>query len=156
MTQMRITGAKEMEKVLKQLPDHIARRVLKSAVMAGAKVIQDEAIANAPIGTREKTDWKGRKVGPGILKRSIKRFEIKESDHSVTIGIGIKKGSRAFYGRFLEFGTSKLAARPWLRPAFDTKAPEALAKMGKALGKGIERAAKKLAGPYLKSGLRRR
>ena len=43
--------------------------------------------------------------------------------------------------------------RPFLRPAFDQTKGKALAAMGKAMGRGLEREAKKLAGPFAKSGL---
>ena len=32
----------------------------------------------------------------------------------------------AFYARFVEFGTVKMAARPFLRPAFEAKKGEAV------------------------------
>ncbi len=38
------------------------------------------------------------------------------------------RGSRAFIGRFLEFGTSKRGSPPWLRPANDTEGGERLMK----------------------------
>ena len=151
-----IKGAKELDDVLKQLPPYIAERVLKGSVMAGAEVVRKEAVEMAPIGSAPRKDWKGRIVQPGTLKKSIKKFSIKDSAASVSVGVGLKKGSRGFYGRFFEFGTSKMAARPFIRPAFDNKAQEALDVMGKKLWQGIERAAKRLAGPYLKSGLRRK
>lgn len=46
-----------------------------------------------------------------------------------TIHVGIPAGSpRAFIGRFLEFGTSKMRAQPWLRPANDAQGGEAFTR----------------------------
>ena len=49
-----------------------------------------------------------------------------------------------------------MSARPFMRPAFEAKKMEALNRLGEALGEGIEKAAKKLAGPLSKSGLKLR
>jgi len=46
---------------------------------------------------------------------------------------------------FLEYGTSKQAATPWLRPAFKTKAAESISTIERELVKGIDRIVKKLA-----------
>ncbi|WP_342150235.1 hypothetical protein [Methylorubrum sp. SB2] len=34
-------------------------------------------------------------------------------------------GTALLYGRYLEYGTSRMAARPWLRPTFRTLEPQA-------------------------------
>lgn len=47
-------------------------------------------------------------------------------------------------------------ARPFMGAATEAAAPRALDRLGKALGLGIERASKRLAGRYMKSGLSRR
>lgn len=36
-----------------------------------------------------------------------------------------KSGDNVFYWRFLEFGTEKMAARPFMRPALESKAEAA-------------------------------
>jgi len=149
-----IRGAKELEHVLKQLPTHIAERVLKNAVRAGANVIRDEAKQLAPVSSESHRNWKGRTVPRGILRASIKTMFVKHSKSSVAFAVGLSRKSWGFYGRFLEFGTSKMKPSPWLRPAFDAKGREALDAIGKALGRGIERAAKRLAGPLRRSGLK--
>jgi HK97 gp10 family phage protein len=57
---------------------------------------------------------------------------------------GIRIIDDAFYWRFLEFGTSKMAARPFFRPAIDTVSPQLVHIVGEQLQAGIDRAAKKL------------
>jgi len=55
------------------------------------------------------------------------------------------KGGPAFYWRFLEFGTSKMPARPFMRPAAQAGSGRASAVAIEEMKKGIERVAKKLA-----------
>ncbi len=154
-----IKGAAELEGVLKQLPDYIAKKVVRSALSAGAEVIREEAANNAPIGDRLHKDKKGNVLIPGTLKASVRKWHLKpnETEHTAAMGIGLPKGSIAWYGRLLEFGWSgDPAGHPWLRPAVDTKHGQAINVLGKKLGDGIERAAKKLAGKYSKSGVKRK
>lgn len=154
-----IKGSAEFERVLKELPDYIAKRVVRGALSAGAEVIRVEAAQNAPVGDRLHKDKKGNVLIPGTLKASVRKWHIKndQTTHAAAMGIGLPKNSIAWYGRLLEFGWSgDQAGHPWLRPAVDTKYRQALDVMGKRLGAGIERAAKKLAGKYTKSGLKRK
>lgn len=78
-------------------------------------------------------------------------------------------GSRAFYLKFIEFGwmltshgkrgrrgVKHIPAKPFLRPAWQTSKDKALYVIGQTLGKGIETAALKLAGPYSQSGFSKR
>jgi HK97 gp10 family phage protein len=55
---------------------------------------------------------------------------------------------QAFWGMFLEFGTRNMQAQPFVRPALDAESGRAVREIGKALGRGVEREAKKLAGSY--------
>lgn len=138
----RIEGAKEVEVVLRRLPNQVRGRVLRAVAMSGARVLRDAARQNAPVES-------------GTLRESIvARGERRAGRHEVRVKVGPLR--TAFYGLFQEFGTSRLAARPWLRPAFEASKVEALRRIGAALGPAIERAAKRLAGPLSRSGLVRR
>ena len=45
----------------------------------------------------------------------------------------------AYYGAFVEFGTSKMAARPFMRPAFETRRDYAIEAMRAYLAERIPR-----------------
>lgn len=64
------------------------------------------------------------KIKPGGLKKAISRKRVKlEKSRGVALQI---KYNKAFYWRFLEYGTPNMAAIPFIRPGFDTKKSEAL------------------------------
>jgi HK97 gp10 family phage protein len=50
----------------------------------------------------------------------------------------------AFYWRFLEFGTVKMAARPFMRPAFDVSSQQALSLITNKLAAEVEKEAANL------------
>jgi HK97 gp10 family phage protein len=50
--------------------------------------------------------------------------------------------SHAFYGRFVEFGTSKMAAQPFLRPAYDAARSKAIDAARKRLNLELNKATK--------------
>jgi HK97 gp10 family phage protein len=51
-------------------------------------------------------------------------------------------GGDTFYFRFLEFGTSKMAARPFIRPALSQNAQRATDVVVESLNKEIDKAIK--------------
>lgn len=163
MTQIRITGAREMEAVLRQLPATIAKQVLTKALREAAEPVLEEARALAPVGqeakgrVRLRTTKRGKVsiANYGKLKLSLRVANVpaNRTPHSATVVVTVGK---AFWGLFVEFGTRFMSARPFLRPAFESKKIEALNRLGKSLGEQIEKAAQRLAGPLARSGLRRR
>ena len=136
-----IKGAAEMARVLRALPGKIGDRLLANAVRAGGRVILKEAKRRVPVKT-------GRLRDSLVVKKDRTRPGV------VVVHVGATYAAR--HAHLVEFGTVHSAARPFLRPAFDETAGEALAKIGDTLGRGIERAAAKLAGSFAKSGQGRR
>lgn len=57
----------------------------------------------------------------GKLRRSLKIGTVKTKNDVKYIEIGISKSdnSKAFYGKMIEWGTSKKSARPFLQPALE-------------------------------------
>lgn len=130
-----VTGLAELSKKLKEMPVKLARNGLRAAVNAGAEVIRKDAASRVPVDTRR-------------LKKAIYKKQIREKSNNVqqTFFVGARNGKKyrkadkdAYYWRFLEFGTSKLPARPFLRPAFDTKKSEAVDAMARKLKERIDK-----------------
>lgn len=150
MIEVRVEGLAELRKALLELPVELHKGPLRAAVSAGAKVVQDKAIALAPEGET------------GTLKRSIYRTRSRQGSSAVqeTAIVGVRSGKKfaekqkkdgtttksrdAFYWRFLEFGTWDIKAGPFMRPAFDTTKAQQLEAIREKLASSIQRIAAKL------------
>jgi HK97 gp10 family phage protein len=137
-----VKGLRELrEALVKKIPAEMQGKVLQSALAAGARPIVADAKARAPKKT-------------GTLRRSLFSFRVKSASTGTREERAIrprqgkkfqKAGRDAFYWRFVEFGTAKMPAQPFLRPAFESKKQDALAAIVKQLGVAIEKAARKAA-----------
>ena len=101
---------------------------VRPAVAVAAKVIYDEVRLNAPISEKaHSTRGKKQTYQPGNLQDSIYRVYSKtgstETYAKYQIGYNVKK---AFYTRFVEYGTVRSPAYPFIRPAYDAKKEAAL------------------------------
>jgi HK97 gp10 family phage protein len=134
-----IRGAKEMNELLNKLGPQVASRVADQALRAGAKLIVDEAKRLVPVGRT------------GNLRDSIiAQRQRRTGEDQRVILIGFDKdapGSPSSRAHLVEFGTAHSAAKPFMRPAMDSQAANALGEMGKVLARGITREARKLAKP---------
>lgn len=107
---------------LDKLDDKIARKYIRRAVNRGAQKLRNLTRAAAPKGTV--AHYIGKKkyeklALPGNLKKSIdyKEFRMKDKRTAASIvGPRVGKGQTydGFYGKFLEFGTVKMPAKPFL------------------------------------------
>ena len=142
-----VKGMRELRRLLLQLPERSQKKVLRAAARKGALILKNAAKANAPTG-----GYSGRALltfrKGGVQARAIKlRDEIKitlrRGSTPQDVHFAVHSG-KAYWGMFLEFGTWKQPATPWLRPALDEKGSAAVRAVGDALGKGIEKEALKL------------
>lgn len=118
----------DIDKLQKRL-DEMGRKgsILENkALLAGAEVINKEVVKNAP----ERT---------GHAKKYLKVSKVSKEKGIKVVKVGISKGdnSEAFYLKFHEYGTSKMAARPFMRPAFQRKRKEALEKTHEVIKEGL-------------------
>ncbi|MGF6958001.1 HK97-gp10 family putative phage morphogenesis protein [Paraburkholderia youngii] len=142
-----IKGLKELDDFLKTLPEEMQRKMLYSSLMTAAKPIMDQAKANVErefggsvhyTGTLAKGITRGRMKKTGLAARvDVKLKRPKSTAKTRKGGVNKPHGDDPFYGRFLEFGTSKMNSKPWLRPAAMQKQAESSRKMRDALTKQV-------------------
>jgi len=82
---------------------------------------------------------------PGTLRRSIKRLKITKLEefkkNGTAVGIFVsnrKSDLPPYYWYFIEHGTSKMPASPFMRPAFDHNVEEAANRFGVKLNENID------------------
>jgi HK97 gp10 family phage protein len=103
-----------------------AKKNTRKAAQAGAQVYHDELKARVPVSAKPHKSGK-KTYDPGTLRRAIYQAYVEEEsgDSQATYRVSWNK-SHAFYGKFLEYGTSKMAAKPFLRPTYDSARQRAL------------------------------
>ncbi|WP_322070986.1 HK97-gp10 family putative phage morphogenesis protein [Paraburkholderia bannensis] len=126
---------------LDRLETVASEEVLRQAAVAGARVIHAEVRLRAPVGNAY--ERKGTKHVPGTLKRSVLIAYDDEESVAGHLAIYLVTWSKdAFYGRFVEFGTSRAAAKPFLRPGYDAKKQQAAEAVIEVIQKKAEEAAR--------------
>ena len=127
MIETQITGLQDALRSLRDLPQRVQEDTLKRAVSAGAEVVRAEAALRAPVyrGT-----WSCKDHPPaGTLKASIYKAAIPEECTATREVWKVDVRKRAYYAHMVEFGTVKMGARPFMRPAFDSKREEVVEVM---------------------------
>jgi HK97 gp10 family phage protein len=101
---VKINGLAELDKLLAELPDKLQRNVLRSALRAGAKVIEERA--------KEQLQDDGS-VLTGRLRDSIHAsVRLRRGKPVATIKAGGTGKGDAFYARWVEFGTAPHDIKP--------------------------------------------
>ena len=118
----RLDGGAELQKRLLTLPSAVTAQHQRTALMAGAEVIRAEAAALAPRGPG------AEHIADHIVIDPLTDAELDRADEFVGDNAAVLVGPerKFFYGYFLEYGTSKMPAQPFMRPAVDSKARPAL------------------------------
>lgn len=132
-----IEGAKELSKKLAALGALAGGKALRSAVGAAATPIKKEAESNIPTGKKAHKTYKGRLVAPGFASRNIvKRTRLYRNRQTAVAVVGVRR--EAFYAvQFVELGTKKLKARPWLVRSMKNKQREAERRFARQLKRRI-------------------
>jgi len=160
--QTMLRGLDGLLDALKALPPAVASKnggPARVALARGAKVIRDDARARAPKDTGAmaanivmKRDAQPQRSGVnerytvGVRGGSLSTYSnTKRNRRKGVVGKKYEKQSATFYWRFVEFGTNRQPAKPFLRPAFESQKEQALNVITSTLTKGIESAARKVA-----------
>ena len=114
------TGFVEAEAALDRLPAYLENRVAPLGLFAAAKIVRDRARQLVRVSSPEAFALRQRTQSPvAHLQATIKAYKRKKS---ARVWAG---GKAALHPIFLEYGTIKTPARPFLHPAlFDTQAEQ--------------------------------
>lgn len=145
---VKVTGFKEIDDVLKKLPDSLSEPVIRAANRAAAKPLIDKAKANAPEGPT------GHLVDSiGIANKVEEKGSIiKAGKGAVAVGPRRGKGNRntqGWHAHLVEYGTVKrskkngqitgvMPANPFMKPAWLSTQVEVRAKIKEELGKSVK------------------
>ena len=113
---------------------------VRPAAQAGIQVYYDEVKERTPVGESvHHTKGKKQTFQPGNLKASIyQAYAEKESSDKLAVYRVSYNKKKAFYGRFVEGGTSKMAAKPFIRPSYDARREDAINAARKELRERVK------------------
>jgi HK97 gp10 family phage protein len=157
---IKVEGLRELERKLANLPRKVARKLGYRAVAKGASLIRDEARRRAVFVKGFSTGLVKKNIMQ--FRPTRRRSMMASGAMAAEIDVGVRlRGSKkklrglrrvmlrrgpgnstraalpAYYWFMVEFGTRKMAAQPFLRPAFETQKHAALRVMIDTLRKSI-------------------
>lgn len=153
MGNVKVEGLSQIHKALSELGRKVSNKIAVKAMREGGKIVREQARQNAPVlsqstpyrraGTLKKAIksstkvLKNGKIGTvirvkGLTAKQIGAFKAKNASS------GAYNPKDQYYWRFVEFGTSKMPAKPFLRPAFEQTKEKAATEIIKTLKDGIE------------------
>ena len=145
-----LQGVAELSRQLRGMREGVRGRILSRSVRLAMAYVEGRAQGTIPKGTVAHKVYKkashedgGRLVAPGFASRNLRIITKISRDRQATYAVlGVRK--LAFYAvQFLERGTSKMAARPWLVPALKQSQGAALGILRDEMAAAILRAARR-------------
>lgn len=147
-----ITGTEEIVRKLRLIPEKVGRNAMRRALRKGANVIRDAARNNARLLddslTREAI-WKNI-----VVQGGSRRFERRDGGPKMRVGVlgGAKRtggdpsapGGDTYYWRQVEFGNSRMAARPFFRNAIASSVEGAISATIAAMNTETDKELRKL------------
>lgn len=148
IVRVEVDGLKQLRERLNRLNVKLAKKVARRALNAGATVIRKQAKLNAPVAPEpylvdDGTELK-QLVQPGNIGKNIIQKNVKTNEFIAAVVIAVRGKRKYGYanriGSLKEFGTVKMAAEPFMRPALDEKGPEAIEVIKKRLTEELVKA----------------
>ena len=125
----KFSGVEDATKALEKVKEDLEKD-MKEVLLGGGQLIRGEAVRSIQQGSKSGKTYK--KYNPTRTHKASAPGEAPASDTGFLVSnIRVKEqkdvvvvSSEASYSKFLEFGTSKMLARPFLFPAFEKSKPK--------------------------------
>lgn len=140
-----MSGARDLDRALAKLPGTFGARAVEGGMRKGLKIMAEDARERAP-------EDEGDLRGSIRVRKPSKQQRAKGAGH-MRLSVGKPAGWRA---HFAEFGTRHHAAQPFMRPAFDARAGDAIKALAEHMAKQLKSATRALSGGVLNRRGRRR
>lgn len=124
---------RQLMKMLRRFPNELTNET-KDAVKTSAERLRDEIASRAPKDTGQLSESVGIAYSQGGLTARV-GFDESASGFK-------RKWKRGFLAIFHEYGTVKMPARPFVRPAYLAVLPNALKDIKAAVKSTVDRASK--------------
>lgn len=136
---VRISGLKELDRALGELPKAAAKATLRRVLTEAAEPMARAARRNAP--KQDYHLYESIDVSTRLNKRqqTMHRRENKRTFQEMFVGTNNPAGVQQ------EFGNERHGAQPFMRPAWDAEKGPTLDRIGVQLGVEIDKAARRLA-----------
>ncbi len=166
MTSVTIGGFDRLERALIQLPIRNSKNVLRRSIRAGIKVVLDQAKLNVPVESgllRKSLGIRFKRGRPGqvFVQMGPRKNRDKKKDpwYAHLVEFGTRPHSLRKRDKLANFRTGRRSrqtqgskmhpgarSKPFLRPAFDTKAQDAIDKFRDEVFRNIDVEIRRLAG----------
>ena len=146
---IKLSGMSDLRRALEKLPKELRRTTESAALRAGATPIRKAAKANLS-GVKD-TGLLQKALGLTVKKTRAGQLTARVGPRSGFAQVVLRKGrskpekaNPVKYAHLVEYGTSKMAARPFIRNAIASSETQIMHEMAKGYEKGLDRAVRKL------------
>lgn len=135
-----VRGLRKLLRTLEALPPELGSKgggPIRRGLLAAAKEWRESVVRGAPVGTEPTPDL------PRLKDSIVIRRDKSPQDEGFAEQYSVGYASRAYWGGFVEEGTAKQSAQPFLRPVADSEQNAAIRNFVDAFRKHLDRAVKK-------------
>lgn len=113
---VKLEGMDQLMRQISAIGRSVEAGTKEKALKAGAELLKEKVKESAPVRT-------------GKLKENIIVSDVKDG----VVNVGPDQQGDAFYGHFLEFGTSKMSAKPFMGPVYENNKQDVQDKMAEVI-----------------------
>ncbi|MDB6177934.1 HK97 gp10 family phage protein [Paracoccus sp. Z330] len=137
-----VEGFAELERTLDNLSKAAGKGVLRRALKKAAQPTADLASSMAPVrtGNLARSVIVGAKLDGRQARIHRRMFRDDKSSVEMFVGPSYLSGDGGRHGHLVEFGTWKMAAQPFMRPAWDQDKRAMLDRLSEELWAELEKA----------------